>query len=60
MERVITCDCGFEAVAETDDELIVRAQAHSQQAHGQAVPSELLGGLARPPQNKPGPSTGRR
>ena len=48
MTRVIRCDCGFEAVGDSDDELIALAGAHACEAHGMEVPRELLLTLARP------------
>lgn len=48
MTRVIRCDCGFEAVSDSDDELIALAHAHASEAHGMEVPREMLLTLARP------------
>lgn len=48
MTRVIRCDCGFEAVGDSDDELIALAHAHACEAHGMEVPREMLLTLARP------------
>ena len=47
MDRVIRCDCGFEAVGGTDDELVARAQAHARRAHGMDLAAEVVLGLAR-------------
>lgn len=47
MDRIIRCDCGFEAVGTTDDELATAAQAHSRQAHGVELGAEVVRGLAR-------------
>lgn len=46
--KVIRCDCGFEAAGDGDEELVARAQAHAQDAHGTDLPAELVLGLARP------------
>ena len=48
MTRVIRCDCGFEAVSDSDDELVALAGTHAGDAHGMEVPRELLLTLARP------------
>ena len=48
MHRVIHCDCGFEAVGATDDDLVAAAQAHGRDAHGVEVAADLLLALARP------------
>ena len=54
MQRVIRCDCGFEAVGISDDDLVPVAQAHARAAHGTEVAAELVLALARPHQ-RPGP-----
>ena len=48
VQRVIRCDCGFEATAMTDDDLIAAARSHARSAHEADVPSDLLLDLARP------------
>lgn len=54
MTRVIRCDCGFEAVSDSEDVLVALAGAHANEAHGMEVPRELLLTLARPV-SEPGP-----
>jgi hypothetical protein len=40
VERVLQCDCGFEARAENEGELIAQVQRHAVDAHGMALSSE--------------------
>jgi hypothetical protein len=47
VDRLIRCDCGFEAVGDTDDELVTGAQAHTRQAHGVELDAAVVLGLAR-------------
>ena len=49
MQRVIRCDCGFEAAGDGDDELVSEAQAHARKAHGSEISAEMVLRLARPP-----------
>ncbi len=42
MTRVIRCDCGFEAVADDDADLVAQAQAHAKQTHDMEVTAEFL------------------
>jgi Protein of unknown function (DUF1059) len=37
MDRVLQCDCGFEARAADEDGLVARVQRHAQDAHGMAL-----------------------
>jgi hypothetical protein len=39
-EKVLQCDCGFEARAEHDDGLVAEVQRHAWEAHGMAVSRE--------------------
>ncbi len=55
MQRVIRCDCGFEATGISDDDLVPVAQAHARAAHDTEVSADLVLALARP---HPGPSSG--
>ena len=48
MQRVIRCDCGFEAIGISDDDLVAVAQAHAGAAHGTEVSADLVLALARP------------
>lgn len=44
--RVIRCDCGFEAIGTTDEELVAGAQRHALDAHGTEVSRDLVLDLA--------------
>jgi hypothetical protein len=37
MEKILQCDCGFEARADHDDGLVVEVQRHAWEAHGMAL-----------------------
>jgi hypothetical protein len=36
-ERVLRCDCGFEACAEDEDELVAEVQRHAWETHAMAL-----------------------
>jgi hypothetical protein len=40
MERVLQCDCGFEARADHEDGLVAEVQRHAWEAHGMALSSD--------------------
>ena len=40
MERVLHCDCGFDARAAHEDGLVAEVQRHAWQAHGMALTHE--------------------
>jgi hypothetical protein len=40
VERVLQCDCGFEARADDEGELIAQVQRHAVEAHGMALSTE--------------------
>jgi Protein of unknown function (DUF1059) len=43
MEKVVQCDCGFEARAEHEDGLVAEVQRHAWEAHGMALtPDQAL------------------
>jgi hypothetical protein len=43
MEKVLQCDCGFEARAEHEDGLVAEVQRHAWEAHGMALtPDQAL------------------
>jgi hypothetical protein len=51
IERVLRCDCGFEARAEQQDGLVAEVQRHAWEAHAMALSAEqalLLASRARP------------
>ena len=37
MEKVLQCDCGFEAHAEHEDGLVAEVRRHAREAHGMAL-----------------------
>jgi hypothetical protein len=37
VDKVIHCDCGFDARAEDDDRLVTEVQRHAREAHGMAL-----------------------
>jgi predicted small metal-binding protein len=45
--KVITCDCGFDAVG-TDDDLVEIMQAHERDTHGVEISREEVLALAKP------------
>lgn len=43
MEKVLRCDCGFEASAAHEDGLVAEVQRHAREAHGMALtPDQAL------------------
>jgi hypothetical protein len=40
MDKVLHCDCGFEARAEDEDDLVAEVQRHAREAHGMALSHE--------------------
>jgi predicted small metal-binding protein len=48
VQRVIRCDCGFEATGISDDDLVPVAQAHARAAHDTEVSADMVLALARP------------
>jgi hypothetical protein len=40
MDKVLHCDCGFEARAEDEDGLVAEVQRHAREAHGMALSHE--------------------
>jgi Protein of unknown function (DUF1059) len=37
VDKVLQCDCGFEARAEDEDRLVASVQRHAREAHGMAL-----------------------
>jgi Protein of unknown function (DUF1059) len=37
MDKVLHCDCGFEARAEDEDGLVTEVRRHAREAHGMAL-----------------------
>jgi predicted small metal-binding protein len=48
MTKVINCPCGFIVRAETDDDLVARAQAHAKQVHQQQLSRDQVLAMAKP------------
>lgn len=46
VERVLRCDCGFEARAENADELVAEVQRHAWEAHAMALAPDDARSLA--------------
>jgi Protein of unknown function (DUF1059) len=40
VEKVLHCDCGFEARADGEEELVARVRQHAREAHGMELSSE--------------------
>jgi uncharacterized protein DUF1059 len=40
VEKVLQCDCGFEARAEQEDALVAAVQRHAWDAHGMALSAD--------------------
>ena len=40
MDKVLHCDCGFEARAEDEDGLVAEVRRHAREAHGMALSHE--------------------
>ncbi len=40
MERVVQCDCGFEARAEDESDLVAQVQRHAIEVHGMALSTD--------------------
>ena len=40
MDKVLHCDCGFEARARHEDDLVAEVRRHAQEAHGMALSHE--------------------
>ena len=47
MHMVLRCDCGFKVTGETEEDLVIAAQAHGREVHGTDVPAEMVLGLLR-------------
>jgi predicted small metal-binding protein len=46
-QKIVTCDCGFEAIG-TEDDLVEIIQAHERDTHGVEVTREEVLALAAP------------
>jgi len=47
VERVLTCDCGFEARAEDEEGLVEQVMRHAREAHGMALSHDEALAVAR-------------
>jgi predicted small metal-binding protein len=48
MQKVINCPCGFTVRAESDDQLVTKAQEHAKQVHQMDLTREQALAMARP------------
>jgi predicted small metal-binding protein len=48
MAKIITCDCGYVARGETDDELVADAQQHAREVHDMELTREQVLAMAQP------------
>ena len=48
MAKVVQCDCGYVARAETDDELVRDVQQHAQEVHNLDFSREQVLAMAKP------------
>ncbi len=48
MEKVITCPCGFVLQADSDDQLVAKAQQHAKDVHQMDLSREQALAMARP------------
>jgi Protein of unknown function (DUF1059) len=56
VDKVLHCDCGFEARAQREDGLVAEVQRHAREAHGMALSHDealLLAFRAEPDANAP-------
>lgn len=48
MQKIINCPCGFTVRAESDDQLVTKAQEHAKQVHQMDLTREQALAMARP------------
>jgi len=48
MTKMIPCPCGYIVRGKDDEELVVRGQRHSKEAHGMELTREQILAMARP------------
>jgi predicted small metal-binding protein len=48
MNKIINCPCGFIVKAETDDQLVAKAQQHAKEVHQMDLSREQALAMARP------------
>ena len=62
MEKMLRCDCGFEARAADESDLVVQVQRHAVEAHGMTLSDEqalLLASRAQPSGTARSPAVAR-
>jgi predicted small metal-binding protein len=55
MQKVINCPCGFTVTAETEDQLVAKAQQHAKEVHQMDLTREDALSMAKPSQGDPLP-----
>lgn len=48
MEKIITCPCGFVLKADSDDQVVAKAQQHAKEVHQMDLSREQALAMARP------------
>jgi predicted small metal-binding protein len=48
MQKIINCPCGFVVKADTDDQLVAKAQAHAKETHQMDLTREQALAMAKP------------
>ena len=48
MQKIINCPCGFVVTADTDDELVAKAQQHAKDVHQMELTRDQALAMARP------------
>jgi predicted small metal-binding protein len=48
MQKIINCSCGYIVRAESDDQLVAKAQEHAKQVHQMDLTREQALAMARP------------
>ena len=48
MQKIINCPCGYVVKADTDDQLVAKAQQHAKEVHQMDLSREQALAMARP------------
>jgi predicted small metal-binding protein len=48
MQKVIHCPCGYTVTAETDDQLVAKAQEHAKEVHQMDLTRDAALSMAKP------------
>ena len=48
MTKVVQCDCGYVAKADSDEDLIAQVQAHAEEVHNMNLTDEQVLAMAQP------------